>query len=358
GIENDVVAANGKIIQPSELNIVILNPQNSVPLENSWINFAGHWGYWGTEQEVALGKSGPLGPLFNQDGTRWSQPIEYLDTTFSVDGNYFILALVSANFLLIFVLYTIIRGVWKTWGITKLLKKGGLLIGKIIRGRVALGLVIAIIGVGLSISAFFMPWYSITAFSESGPLAVQGQTTLMTISGDNGLLVNLFIGTESSDSSSGFTNIASAQMPFAIIIAAGVILLILDIIGVRNANKLGNKLIFGIIGMLLPIIFVIIIVMVLPSLISAASGLFPGQTVPMQVENLINTIGSNPIGGVQTTLFPVMGSTTVNWGLGIGAYLFIIAAILKIIGGFIIKTAPQSNIAQPYPPPPPPDYVQ
>ena len=357
GIENDIVAADGKTIQPDELNIVILGEPGSQPADQSWLNFAGRWGYWGNEQEVALGMAGPLGPVYNQDGIRWSEPENYLASTLTVDGTYFIIALLVANFLLIFLVYTAIRGAWKAWGIAKLKRKGGLLIGKIIRGRVVIGVLIGIAAVGISIAAFFLPWYSMTAVSQAGPLSQQSENTLMTINGVNGLQVNLFLGAGSADSTSGFTSIASAQMPFAIIIAAGVILLFLDIIGVKNKNKLANKFIFGIVGMLLPIIFIIVIVMLLPSLLPLASGILPGQSIPGQIENLINTVGSNPIGGTQTTTFPIIGVTTVNWGLSIGAYLFIVAAILRIIGGIIIRTAPETQPYQDLPPPPPPPPI-
>jgi hypothetical protein len=352
GIENDIVAGDGKTIQPADLDLIILGEPGSLSEDQSWLNFEGRWGYWGTEQEVALGSAGPLGPVFNQEGTRWSQPEYYLYSTLSVDGTYFFLALLAANFLTIFLAYILIRAAWKGWGIAKL-RKSGLLAHKIIKGRVAVGLLIGVAAIALSIAAFFVPWYNITATSETGPLANQGGTTLMTINGVNGLQVNLFMGEDSSDSTSGFVSFASAQMPFAIIIAAGIILFALDIIGLKSKNSLSNKLIFGIIGFLLPVIFVIAVIMSLPALLPMAAGLVPGGQISEQVSNLMHSVGASPMGGTATTLFPIVGSTTVTWGLGLGTYLFIIAAVLRIVGGLIIRTAPNPKAEQ-YPPPPPP----
>jgi hypothetical protein len=352
GIENDIVASDGKTIQPEDLNLVLLGERGNFPADQSWLNFEGRWGYWDTEQEVALGSAGSLGPVFNQDGTRWAQPEYYLNSTLGVNGTYFLLALLAANFLAIFLAYTLIRAAWKGWGIAKL-RKSGLLAPKIIKGRVAVGLLIGVAAIALSIAAFFVPWYNIAATSEAGPLANQGGTTLMTINGVNGLQLNLFMGEESSDSTSGFVNFASAQMPFAIIIAAGIILFGLDIIGLKSKNSLGNKLMFGIIGLLLPVIFVVAVIVMLPSLLPMAGGLIPGGQIPQQVSDLMNLVGANPIGGAATTVFPIIGSTTVTWGLGLGAYLFIIAAVLRVVGGIIVRTAPNPK-AEKYPPPPPP----
>jgi hypothetical protein len=102
GVENDVVGADGITIMPNELKLTVLGDRGNHPPEQGWLDFAGRWGYWGTDQEVALGMAGPLGPAFNQNGIRWAQPQVYLNSTFPVDGNYFLLAWTVANFLLLF----------------------------------------------------------------------------------------------------------------------------------------------------------------------------------------------------------------------------------------------------------------
>jgi len=76
--------------------------------------------------------------------------------------------------------------------------------------------------------------------------------------------------------------------------------------------------------------------------------------MPNQVIDIINKVAANPIGGTTSTQFPIVGTTTVNWGLSIGAYLLIAAAVLRVIGGIIVRTAPAPKIEQNLPPPPPP----
>jgi hypothetical protein len=347
GLENDIVGSDGKTITADQLTLIQLNSQ-------SWLDYKGRWGYWGTVQEEALGRAGPVGPKYNQDGIRWAQPSTYLASTFHVNGTYFILAWLVANFLLLLIIYIVARGAWKIWCIVRLQRKGGLLVGRFLKGRGGIGLIIGIVAIIVTVAALFMPWYSVTASSETGPLAQEGGVNLMTLDGVNGVTVNLFLGADNSDSTSGYVNLFSAVMPFAIILAASVVLLTLDVIGVKNGKSLGKKLMIGIISTLLPVILIIVFVSQLSALTPLMAGVLPGQGVPSQVESMVGAISASPMGGSATSQFPVVGSTTVNWGLGIGAYLFIVAAILRIIGGFIMYSAPELQKETPLPPPPPP----
>jgi hypothetical protein len=61
GIENDIIAGGELTIKPENLTLVMLVSQR-------WLDFGGHWGYLGTDVEVALRRAGPLGPVQNQGG--------------------------------------------------------------------------------------------------------------------------------------------------------------------------------------------------------------------------------------------------------------------------------------------------
>jgi len=346
GIENDIVGSDGITIKPDDLNLVILGSQ-------SWLDFAGRWGYWGTDEEVGLGRAGPLGPVQNQEGIRWAQPQAYLDSTFAVNGNYFILAWLAANFLLLFLIYLAIRGVWKVAGIVRLRKKSGLLVKKFLKSRGSLGLILGIVAILITVVALFLPWYTITAASEEEPLAQQGGVTLMTIDGINGMQVNLFLGT-GGDSTSGYTSLFFMQIPFAIIIGVGLVFLALDVIGVKSGKSLGTKFILGAITSLLPFILIFVFIMGLPSFLPFASSLVPGQTFPPQVEDMVGAIAGNPVYGTTSQQFPIVGATTVNWGFGIGAYLFVVAAVIRIIAGFIARSTPELQEKPARPPETPP----
>lgn len=347
GIENDIVSSNGITIMPSDLHLVILDGNHP-----SWLDFKGRWGYWGTDEDVALGSAGPLGPVQNQNGVRWADPEGYLGSTFSVGGTYFILAWLVANFLLLFVIYVVIRAAWKIVGIVKLHRKGGLLVKKFLKGRGSIGLALGIAAIVIMVIALFLPWYTIAASSDSGPLAKQGGVTLMTIDGINGMQVNLFMG-PGGDSTSGYSSLFFMQIPFAILIAVGVVLLVFDLIGVKSGKNIGRKFILGAITSLLPFILIFLFMTQLPSFLPFASGLVPGQSIPTQLDTMVHAIAGNPVYGTTSQQFDVIGTTTVNWGFGIGAYLFLVAAAIRIAAGFIMRSVPELQM-EPLPPMTPP----
>jgi hypothetical protein len=349
GIENDVVGSDGLTINPANLNLVMLTNQG-------WLNFQGRWGYWGTDAEVALGQAGPVGPVFNSGGVRWAQPASYLASTFTVNGTYFILAFIAANFLLIFLAYTAIRGAWKVVGIVRMQRKGGLFVGRFLRSRGSLGLILALVAVLITIGALALPWYSLSASSQSGPLAKAGGVNLLSIDGTNGLQVNMFMG-DTSESTSGYRSVASTMIPFAIIIAAGLILLVLDIIGVKSGKKLGRKLIVGAVMSLIPFIVIYAFIAYLPNLLPLAAQLLPGQTIPAGVQTLVSSVASSPISGTASQTFDVVGATTVTWGFGIGAYLFVVAAVIRIVAALVMRGAPEMEAQPPVAPATPPAPV-
>ena len=81
GIESDNVGDDGLVISPENLDIVLLGEKDNYPLEQSWLDFNGRWGYWGTDEEAAQGMAGPFGPVFNQDGFKWGNPSQFIDQT-------------------------------------------------------------------------------------------------------------------------------------------------------------------------------------------------------------------------------------------------------------------------------------
>jgi hypothetical protein len=62
-------------------------------------------------------------------------------------------------------------------------------------------------------------------------------------------------------------------------------------------------------------------------------------------------IAGNPVYGTTSQELPVVGTTTVNWGFAIGAYLLLVAAAVRIAGGIIARSAPE--LQKTIPPTPP-----
>ena len=349
GIENDVVNTAGPTITPDQLKLVVLQDPPNRPADQGWLAFPGRWGFTGTDTQIATGMAGPFGPVFNDNGQRWSAPNDYLGRTFTVGTDYFYLAWFVANFLLIWLAYAVIRGAWKGFGIYRRVRHGGLAVKGFLKGKGGLGLAIGLAGLLITLAALFLPWYSISASSQSGAFAGPSAVKLMSIDGINGVSVNLFTGTN-ADSTSGLTSVGSAQFPFLILFAAGIVLLLLDVVGVRSGKKLGRKFIFSAIFSFLPFVFIVAFIAYLPNLLPLASSLLGGQAVPQEAVHLVNAVAANPSGGSATQTFPVVGATTVTWGFGLGAYLFILGAVVRIVGGFVMRGAQDVESASSAPP--------
>jgi hypothetical protein len=241
--------------------------------------------------------------------------------------------------LLLFLVYVLAYGAWKVYGIVKLHKKDGLHVVKFLKGPGGLGLGLGIVALVVTAVALVLPWYTISASSESGPLAGEGGVTLMTIDGVHGIQVNMFMG--SGESSSGFGNLFMMAFPFALFFAVGLVLLALDVIGVKSGKKLGLKFMLGAIVSFLPLVLILVFIMELPAFLPWASQLVPGQGLPSGVEVLVRTVAGSPVVGSASQLFPVVGVTSVSWGFGVGAYLFVVAAVLRIAGGVVMRRAPE-----------------
>jgi hypothetical protein len=150
----------------------------------------------------------------------------------------------------------------------------------------------------------------------------------------------MFLG-DTSEATSGYRSLAATIVPFAIIIVASLVLLILDIIGVKSGKKLGRKMITGAITSLIPLILIYVFITLLPSILPLAAQLLPGQNIPSGVQTLVSSVASNPVSGTASQTFSVVGETTVIWGYGIGAYLFIVAAVIRLIAALVMWGAPE-----------------
>jgi hypothetical protein len=339
-LEHGIVGNDGLVIEPEDLNLVILGERNSHSTDQSWLDFTGRWGYWGTDEEVVIGMAGPLGPIDNQNGKRWAQPTLYLNDTFEVNSSFFIVSWIVANSLILFAIYVILRGGLKVIDIRKMILGEGFHVVEFLKSRGGLGVIIGIVGITISFIALTLPWYTVSASSELGPLSGEGMIDLVTIDGINGFNVNLFLGTD-SEASSGFVHVFSTIIPFSLLILPGLILLFLDIIGVKNPRSIGRKMLIGAAFSLTPFIVIYIFIMLLSSLLPLAMFVLPNQVVPAEVTQLMDTISANPLVGDTSQVFPTIGRVDVLWGFGSGVYFFLFAAIARIISAIIIGTVPR-----------------
>jgi hypothetical protein len=300
----------------------------------AWLDFGGKWGDWKELADISRGEAGPSGPGHGENEDRWLSPVSWALNTFFVDQNWFTLCWIAFYFLYIFLVVLAAIVLWKIWVFIKRRKEGKLGIKSIMRTKASIGIILGIVGLVLYLLVMILPWYTVRGNIQTKTLQTLGETDLILIDGLNGLGINTL------QSDQGFAQLFGIGFPFAVIFLASVILTVFDLIGVEKARNLSRKYIMSGITTLIPVIVILIFITQLAGLMPQLAGAFAGGApLPPEVEQIARAISSSPIRGSYNEVLGVYGLISVWWGLGIGSYLFIAAAIVKIIAGIVTRKA-------------------
>lgn len=333
GLESDILG-NAFTLRPNDFNTILLGElgTGNHPSSQGWLDFGGKWGDWKELADISRGEAGPSGPGHGENEDRWLSPVQWALNTFPVNQTWFILCWIAFYFLYLFLAVLAAITLWEVWIIVKRRKEGKLGIKSIMRTKASIGIILGIVGLALYLFAMVLPWYTVRGNIQTQALQTLGETDLILIDGLNGLRINTL------QSDQGFAQLFGIGIPFAIIFLASVILTVFDIIGVEKARNLSRKFIMSGITTLIPVIIILIFVTQLGGLIPQFAGAFAGGApLPPEVEQIARAISSSPIRGSYSGALGVYGFITVLWGLGIGSYLFIAAAIVKIIAGVVTR---------------------
>jgi len=334
GLENDVVG-NAFTLEPDDLQLVLLGEKGSGnhPPSQDWLEYGGKWGNWAELADISLGGTGPRGPGHGENAEKWSDSISWGSDAFFVNQTWFTLSFVAFNFLYIFAGIIAILAAIKVWRIVKRKRQGKLNLMKIMRSKWGVGVVLGIVGIALYLVALFLPWYVVRGNIQTTLLESVGETDLVLIDGVNGLRVNTL------QSDQGLTQLFGLGIPFAIILLTSVVLNLLDLIGVEKAKSLSRTYIMSGITSLIPVIIVLVCIILLTGLITPFANAMGGGTVPTQIDEMAKEMASSPITGEYSDTLDSYGILRISWGLGIGSYLFIAAAITKLAAGIIVRKA-------------------
>jgi len=335
GLESDVVG-NAFTLEPDDLQIVLLGEMgvgNHSPSQD-WMEYGGRWGNWAKLADISLGAAGPRGPGHGENEEKWSDPVSWGSDVFLVNQTWFSLSWVAFYFLYIFAVIIAALGAFKVWRIVKRKRQGKLNLMKILRSKGGVGVVLGIVGIVLYLAALLLPWYVVTGNIQTTALETVGETDLVLIDGVNGLRVNTL------QSDQGMAQLFGLGIPFAIILLSSVMLNVLDLIGVEKAKSLSKTYIISGITSLIPVIIILVFIIQLAGLITPfANAMAGGATIPPQIDEMAKRMSSSPIMGEYSDTLDHYGNIHMSWGLGIGSYLFIAAAITKIAGGIVTRKA-------------------
>jgi hypothetical protein len=326
GLARDEVSEEGRVLGPDDYEIVLLGEKGAGnhPDDQAWLDFAGHWGDYGAVDAGVRGERGPQGPVFFEDGKRWDTPVEWASDINEASDTWFTLNWFVANLLviilgimfLVIIVYIVLK--------FRMKKKQGTLGPRLLpflyidgANLKSIGLVIGIVALIISIIGFFLPWYTVSVDVVSGEYATDGPVDILTIDGYHGLQFNKL------DSGNGLVQLFGLPVPFLWILLMGMFIFFFGIVGIHTSRKMGKKFIGRGIITLLPIIIILVFVLMLASLTSSLTG-----DAPQEVTEIIDEISSNPLFGQTSRSFGEYGEADLTWGLGPGALLFILAAIM------------------------------
>jgi len=334
GLESDIVAASGDLLNwnDTEVTTILLGEKGTDKPETGWMDFAGRWGALGGAEQELRGRNGPLGPVYNDEGKKWQIPASWGLNLFEVDNKWFTMNWIVANFLLIFFIVIAVLAVWKVYGIIRLHRKEGLKVGKILKTRASIGIILGIIGIALSIFALFLPWYMVTANIQTGVFSTEGDVDVLLVDGVRGVQVNLF------EENEGLVQFFGMAIPFFILILATVMLGFLDLVGMKSAKQMGRKYITSGILTLIPVLVIILFIFQLAALISYFAFSMGGGQVTNELATISDHLSSQPLQGSYSGNIGEYGVMQLSWGLGIGSYLLIAAAVVKLAGGIVSRT--------------------
>lgn len=337
GLASDDVGDNGKTLRPiTDYSVEILKDQ-------PWLNFAGHWGWAGTNQSQAaetaiLGEAGPNGPQFRENGNMY-KPLVWAGELQPANDYLFILEWFVYNFVMLFFLVSILSLLLLVFFVYRRYKKYGLGPRKIsllyIDGMNAksIGNILCIVAIILAILGLIYPWYTVTANVSVPSYKDTGTFNALSIDGLNGIQVRL-------PDRSGPVPLGTFALPFYLILGIGLVFLVISTIGVSQTKKLGKKYVTRGVRLLVPFILIFIFIMAIGSLIPQFAPVsMKGNT---DVFSAMNAVSAAPFNGqytVQLTGVDGGGSVHLQWGFGIGVYLLMFAGILLIMAGLIEFTA-------------------
>ena len=338
GAENDEVGADGLTIFPSQVNLVLLGElgMGKHPKSQDWLDFGGRWGDWAEIGDAVIGFAGPHGPGHGGNREKWVNPVTWSQKLYLVDDKWFILSWLTSNFLLLFLAATVGVCLLKTWRIARAKKEGRLKFPAILKSKALVGILLRTLGFALTVAAAFLPWYTLKADIRTTLVSTEGIVDLLVIDGLKGVQVNLLYR-------GGLTPFFGFQVPFGLLLLAGIVTSVLDTIGAENARSLGNKYIvsgvafFIVLGVLLALISQV--TSLLPSLASSFGAQLPPETLEMA-----EVVARQPFQGESYYQMGDLGAVSLYWGLDLGAYALITSAVLSVMGGILVRTLASSRL--------------
>jgi hypothetical protein len=266
------------------------------------------------------------------------QPLTWATGLQSASDILFLLEWLVYNFVLLFVIFTVVSLLLLVFFVYRRKKKHGL--GPRIlslfyidgSNQKSIGNILCIVVIIMAVLALFLPWYTVTANVSVPPSEQTGTFNAVSVDGINGVQIRL-------PNRDGPVPLGTFAVPFYLIIGISLVFLVLSTIGISQSKKLGKKYVLRGVRLLFPFIFILIFILLLASIIPMISP--PNLEGNTDVQSAMHAISASPFNGKYTIQTSEVqgGLIQLTWGFGIGAYLLLFAGILLIMAGMMEMTA-------------------
>jgi hypothetical protein len=286
--------------------------------------------------------------MFRESGTMW-QPLAWAEGLQSASDPFFIIEWLVYNFVLLFIIITVLSLLLLTYFIYRRHRKFGLgprifSILYIDGGNTkSIGNILCIVALILAVLGLLYPWYIISADVSVPSYKETGTFNVLSVDGLHGVQIRL-------PDRSGPVPLGAFTMPFYLLIGIALVFIVLSTIGVSNSRKLGKRYLFHAVRLFVPFILILIMVLLLGSFIpQIAPANIKGNTDAISA---MNTISKTPFSGEYTMPVTGGGTVTLTWGFGFGVYLLLIAGIILLMAGIIELSAQAKFFEEKEPMPP------
>ncbi|MBS7637532.1 hypothetical protein KEJ49_01380 [Candidatus Bathyarchaeota archaeon] len=196
------------------------------------------------------------------------------------------------------------------------------------KGVEFIGLTLGILGIIMTLVGIFMPIYMVEADIQTPFSLDQRGTELIVLDGWNGVQINnSLIGK--------LPLIISLQSFMRMLFLASIWFTALDIVGMKRGKDIGNNQMIGGAFLLVFLIIIPLSIYRLNWIIELLPADVRGALTPTAIES-IKRIALQPLQGTQTITISGL-NVDISWGIGPGYYGILVAAMMKIAGGIILR---------------------
>jgi hypothetical protein len=280
------------------------------------------------------------------------QPLTWAGGLQTANDYLFVLEWLVYNFVMIFILLTVLSVVLLIAFVYRRHKRHGLgprifSLFYIDGGNTkSIGNILCIVALVIAILGLLYPWYTVVATVSVPSSPITGTFNALSLDGFNGLQIRL-------PNQNGPVPLGTFDLPFYLLIGISLVFVVLSSIGISQSNKLGKKYLLRGIRLLLPFIIILIVIMaiapVLPQMAPAS------MSDNADVFSAMNAVSASPFGGQTTAQITGVdggGSVEFQWGFGTGAYLLLFAGIILIMAGLLEISAHATFFKEKEPEPP------